>query len=250
MLFKKHREKKAQEVRDRQIKVENKFSAAMKEANRIEDPAEKILALQKVMDQIALYLAGETKSLLEKVNASEKRSDLVGDAGNLTFWLGMVAVTNPVGWVAMAGGGTVSMGATVVGGLRKRHIIKKHDKENAEHEENLDNLQTSIDKTIDEVLQSDVEGVVNSSSFVRLNWRDIDSRVKGMPDLSAKFNEMVIKRGEDARMEIRAFLDRVAARRKEAANKPASPDAQAEQPAPQLRDYNRKLILRNNQPKQ
>ena len=244
MFFKKRKEKKAQELKDQQLLVERKFSEAIKVAQQLEDPAMRIDRLQMLKDAIDAYLREKASGLSDKVGKSKKRSDFVSTSGDALAWgglIGAVIASGPVGWAgaAVVGGGVaVSLGSMAVGSMRERHLIKKYQEENVDHVGKLNSLQVSIQTAVCETLEKDMEGVVNSLHFPDLNYRQLALAAEKIPGLSQRFNDAVLKRGEMAKEDIKAFLDR-AAERKEAKNKVENEPAK-----PTLKPEGKRIILK------
>lgn len=160
-MFNKRREKKAQELKEQRRRAEQQFSDALKQAEQIEDPAEKVVALQGLSDEINARIAGETRSINKQANSSENKtrfgSSLAVCASGVTAAL---IFTTPLGaGIVLGAAGLGYLGSAVAGGARGEAVRDKLMLEATEFVTSLGSIMMAANDLRDATIESDVEAI-------------------------------------------------------------------------------------------
>ena len=178
-MFKKRKERKAQELSDRRAMVEQEFSEAIRKASGIKDPAEKIIELQAIDDQIDDTLANDYVDGIVKGNKSIVNVGLGGGVGSIvTGTVVACAVAGPVGVAVMGAGMLAGMSSPFAGYVRAKSVLKRHQEGMTEHVESLTGLKTRIEEMTDETIELNLKKIYRSPLYGQL---------RALPGLTEKF---------------------------------------------------------------
>lgn len=168
MLFNNRKKKREQELIERDhLLTEKQFSADIQKAGQIKDPAERLVALQYISNDIQAQFLKEDRDIFKHVEQSGKKTRRrVGwgsVAGGLTA---LVLVAHPVGWGILAGGAAaMAIGSSAAGSARETFVEKQLTKEAAGHSGRLSVLQALVDGMIEETLVNNVEVIKKSPLY-------------------------------------------------------------------------------------
>ena len=178
-FFSKRKEKKAEERNQKRAEVEALFRQGVSLAEQINDPAQKVIGLQQVYDNIKGYLGGTLTEIKTKGKNTTRNTywgsvGVIGSAG-LT---GTLLVTGPIGWGILGATLVGYGGAAVVGIKRGEKVQGQLMDESLSHISNMTSLQYAVANKIDATIAANVDAI--SASPLR-------ERLLSVPSLSKKF---------------------------------------------------------------
>lgn len=188
MLFKKRKEKKETQIREREqahTQLEQGFEDAIQKANQITDPAEKVLALREVKSQISSHLQkiklAETKAVYSEGNKTIAASLASGaGAGAATGVFG-----GPIGLaVCVPAGMVVAVAGLVASNKHEKSVRKKLEALSASHKDRLREQANRAYGMADTVIENNVEEISQSPLF---------QQVKALPGCTEKFANAAAK---------------------------------------------------------
>lgn len=168
------------ELRARHTQREQHFDAALKEAHQIADPAEKIIALKKVREDISSHIKNEGQAIAEEAQGKQNKTLLAGTGTAMAAATAVAIVTGPIGWIGLpvlAGG---AAGAAAIASKRKKSALKDMERTSAGHLERMGGKVTSITASIHAVVKNNVKEISKSPLY---------EEIKALPGVTEKFAE-------------------------------------------------------------
>lgn len=198
--FKKHKEKKAAKVRqadDARLQMEQKFDAAIEKAGQIEDPATKIMALNKAGNEILSQVIRETREISDKAENAQK----IPDKLSWPLWYGSIGaflfVAGPPGWIAGGAALAGSVGSNLIGRRRKKTTKQKLQKASDSH---LKRLHDQATRSYDMA----VEVAGDGKNVEAISQSPLKDKVLALPGIADKFAEAAKQYIVDAKAAVEA----------------------------------------------
>jgi len=189
-MFNKRKQKRAQELSESRIEIEKQFHATIYKAGLMEDPAEKIIMLQAISDNISDKIQSESSAISKKAGRAAAGSLLGGGVigvGGYATGLGMMInpVTAPVGACILGAGLVTIMVGGIGGTIHGRSVRNKFELSVADHKENLGRLQKLINVMTDITIEHNVKEISKSPLY---------AKVRALPGIAEKFADAAAKR--------------------------------------------------------
>ena len=188
MAFKKRKaakEAKAEAENNVHLQEEQKFDAAINAADKIKDPAEKIIELRKIAVGLSGLINAEKKNIKNKAGTREGVLSLAGNGAAIGAGVTVGAVLGgPVAWVAIP---IALMGMSVADTIaenRGRKVKRKLESRSAEHTGKLLYQFEIVEKMTDETIDGNVREIVRSPLY---------QETLLLPGIAMKFSAAAVK---------------------------------------------------------
>lgn len=208
-MFGKQRRKAVLDYAYKSALQEAKFGDAIRKADDIKDPAEKVLALRKIVDDVTAQIEREG-GVIDRTSIRESNkvtlSGMGGTAVVATATTFLVAT--PIGWVGLPVfvGGLAVTG--IVSKLRKNSVQKDLEEASKEHIQRMAKQINAVSSKIDAVVNDNVEEISKSPLY---------GKIHAIPDLATRFAGVAAKKLAEPKPEV-------------APEQAAAPEAKKEEP--------------------
>jgi hypothetical protein len=180
MFGKRKKEREAQELVDNRIEAQKKFDESIQSASAIKDPAERILALRNVGQQIVDQIDSEDIAINKTVAKTEKKARAFGVFPAAAGGFAVASlVAGPLGW---AGVGIVYAGIALgeIFASKSGKAVKKKLQENAkDYIQNLNEKADLVGVIISRTVEDNVQQISKSPLYPEV----ID--IPGLPEVFA-----------------------------------------------------------------
>ena len=186
MFYKKRKEAKSKELNDNRVQSETQISAAIDKAEQIADPAEKLLRLDKIRNDIDSELVCEAGVTVKKSDRAGAKALMGGMGATSAAVAGVVLlVTGPavvVGIPVMLGG---YIGSIFLFDKRKESAAGKLAAEANDHVQKMIALRAQVSDMTDAVIENNVKEISQSPLY---------GDVRALPGIAEKFADAAAKR--------------------------------------------------------
>jgi len=163
---KKARELAAQELAAERVKTQQLFDENIQKASQIQDPAAKIIALDKIATNIRAEIWSEERAITTEADRKAKKIDSIGST--VTTAGGFAALTfiaGPVAWVGvpiiMAGG----IGSGMLAKKRAKSLKEKFAAVSKDYLQNLRDLSTLVSEIKKVTVEENVQEISKSPLY-------------------------------------------------------------------------------------
>jgi len=195
-MFDKQRRKAVAEYAYKSAEQDSKFDASIRTAEEIKDPAAKVLAFRKVIDDIATQIEREG-GVIDRTALRESNKTALGGmsstaiAATATTFL----VAGPIAWV----GFPVFIGGLAATGLaskfRKNSVQKDLEAASKEHIERMAKRINLVSGKIDNVMNDNVMEISKSPLY---------PKIQAVPDLATQFAAVAARKLAEPKPEVKA----------------------------------------------
>lgn len=184
-MFNKRRQKKAQERNDLRADIERQFSNDIRRAERVGDPAERIIELHNISARIIDHLSASQAEMEKKSYKSYLKTGLGGGMSSIVGGTAAAcALTGPIGLVVFGAGAAAGLSAPFIGLLRERSVRRKHEQETASHRDKMEDMLILIDDTANTIIEDNLKEISKSPLY---------GDVRALPGLTEKFADAAAK---------------------------------------------------------
>ena len=217
MFFKKRKAAAKQKLINTRLTEEKRIRALMAEATEMTDPAEKLLKLEEIRNDIYGTINTENSRISKKVTKAGDKIILSGAGTSIGLIVGSLPVSLvalPVGLGMLGAGAPGLLGTFVATSKREEVVTKKLKKEVDDYLQEIEGLGQSVDQAKNELIENRKDEIIHSPFF---------EQVLETPSLSKLFIKAAAQRLSQYKEEA------------EAAKKAAEAETPVNKPKPTLR---------------
>ena len=181
MPFKKRKaaqEARANEINSSRLQFEKKYDDLLNDAEKITDPAVKVIALWNIQKSIRDLIKTENAAIDKEASKKGKRGYHAGDALAGAGLITGLVVGGPIAWV---GAGVVvagTVGGSVLYSKSRKNAKKKLSEESAAHFKHLNDQITLASVMANRTIVTNVKGISHSPFY---------GQMLSLPGVSARF---------------------------------------------------------------